>query len=136
VIVGAELTAPVAYRWKTQLNENAKVPAFAAALPELDHNDVVGWGSAADFARFAAVFLEDRDGERRMRRRTDLTAEVVAAGADVVERVGARGTTRLERMLSLVLLGDLVSIYVAVLRGVDPGDVELLERLKAALAHR
>ena len=49
VVAGAGLTTPIAYRWKTQINENAKMPAYALELPELDHNEIVGWGSASEF---------------------------------------------------------------------------------------
>jgi glucose/mannose-6-phosphate isomerase len=132
VIVGAELTAPVAYRWKTQLNENAEVPAFASELPEHDHNEVVGWSAAE--RRLAAVFLEDPQGDERMARRIEVTAELAAAGASAVERVTARGETRLERVVSLVLLGDLVSLYVAILRETDPAPVKAIDTLKARLA--
>ena len=61
VVAGAGLTTPIAYRWKTQVNENAKMPAYALELPELDHNEIVGWGSASEFGRFSAVFLDDAD---------------------------------------------------------------------------
>src|SRR4051812_48414091 len=61
VIAGAGPTVPIAYRWKTQINENAKVPAFWHELPELDHNEIVGWAGAAELGRFSAVFLEDAD---------------------------------------------------------------------------
>jgi len=132
VIVGAELTAGVAYRWKTQLNENAELPAFASELPEHDHNEVVGWGAAE--RRLSAVFLEDPQGDARMARRIEVTAELAAEGAAAVERVTARGETRLERVVSLVLLGDLVSLYAAVLRGADPAPVAAIDTLKARLA--
>jgi glucose/mannose-6-phosphate isomerase len=71
-----------------------------------------------------------------MARRTGLTAELAAAGARVVERVSARGETALERLVSLVLLGDLVSLYLAVLRGVDPVAIEAIDALKRQLAER
>ena len=58
VIAGAGLTTPIAYRWKTQINENAKQPCFWNDLPELDHNEIVGWEGAKDVGRFSAVFLE------------------------------------------------------------------------------
>src|SRR5215218_9433914 len=114
VITGAGLTASVAYRWKCQINENAELPAFASALPELDHNEIVGWTSARGLARFAAVFLEDPQQHPRNARRIELTAQAAEAGAVVVERIGALGETRTERVVSLVLLGDLVSLYLAV----------------------
>jgi glucose/mannose-6-phosphate isomerase len=132
VIVGAGLTASVAYRWKTQINENAEVPAFASKLPEHDHNEVVGWGGAE--GRLAGVFLEDPGGDERAFRQMEVTAEIAADGAAVVERVTARGASRLERLVSLVLLGDLVSLYLAVLRGCDPVHVQAIELLKERLA--
>jgi glucose/mannose-6-phosphate isomerase len=132
-VYGAGPTASAAYRWKTQLNENAKVPAFNAELPELDHNEIVGWSGAPDLGRFLAVFLEDTDQHPRTRQRIELTAELIEPHGDVL-RVESRGSSPLERLLSLVLLGDLVSVYVAVQRGVDPTPVEVIGRLKEGLA--
>ena len=131
VICGAELTSPVAYRWKTQLNENAKVHAFASDLPELDHNEIEGWNAAG---RFSAVFLEDPEQHPRVRRRVEVTADIVARAGAPVRRVTARGDTPTERLVSLVLLGDLVSLYVGVLRGVDPAEISLLNEVKGALS--
>jgi glucose/mannose-6-phosphate isomerase len=132
-IAGAGLTAPIAYRWKTQLNENAKVPAFSNELPELDHNEIAGWAGAAELGRFAAVFLDDSDLHPRVRQRIELTRGLISATAAPTFRIESRGETRMERLVSLVLLGDLVSLYLAVLRGVDPTPVEQIDRLKAAL---
>jgi glucose/mannose-6-phosphate isomerase len=129
------MTADVAYRWKTQINENAEVPAFSSELPELDHNEIVGWGAASrELARFAAVLLEDPEEHKRNARRIELTAKAAEAGTVAVERVRALGETRSERVVSLVLLGDLVSLYLAVLRGVDPVAIDVLTQLKARLA--
>ena len=133
VIAGAELTAPIAYRWKCQVNENASLPAFWSTLPELDHNEVAGWPSSRATGPFSAVFLEDSGGDPRNAARFELSAAIAGEGTDVVERVSARGETRLERLVSLVLLGDFVSFYLAVLSGVDPVDVEPIERVKASL---
>ena len=131
VVVGAGLTASAAYRWKTQINENAEMPAFASKLPEIDHNEIVGWAGAD--RRLSAVFLEDPEADERVLRRIEATAEIAADGAATVQRVSARGATRLERVVSLVLLGDLVSLYLAVLRGVDPVSVRAIELLKERL---
>ena len=136
VIAGAELTAPVAYRWKCQINENAGLPAFASVLPELDHNEVVGWPGAAGLGQFSAVFLEDPGAHPRNALRSELTAGEARAGATVAERIRARGDSPLERLVSLVLLGDLVSLYLAVLAGKDPVDIAPIDRLKASLAQR
>jgi glucose/mannose-6-phosphate isomerase len=134
VLAGAQLTAPVAYRWKCQINENAKVPAFSHELPELDHNELVGWDAAETVGRFSAVFLDDCDLHPRLRRRIELTRELVEPHAEFTQVVESRGATRVERAMSLVLLGDLVSLYLATLRGVDPAPVEIITSLKDSLA--
>jgi glucose/mannose-6-phosphate isomerase len=133
VVVGAGSTAPVAYRWKCQLNENAKLPAFCSVLPEADHNEICGWQAAATLGTFGAVFLEDANDRPEIRRRTELTARAALDGGIRVARVTARGDTRLERVLSLVLLGDLVSLYLAVLGETDPVEIRAIHELKAAL---
>ena len=133
LIAGAGLTSPIAYRWKTQFNENAKIPAFTHELPELDHNEVVGWQQASSLGRFAAVFLDDSDTHPRVKRRMTLTCELIGDGATSTHIVHSRGDTTVQRVLSLVLLGDLVSVYVAVLRGTDPTPVDVLETLKQRL---
>ena len=128
VVYGAGPTAAAAVRWKTQLNENASVQAFASELPEADHNEICGF-----FAEpHAAVFLDDPSLDPRLRARIDLTAEEIASSA-LVERVEARGETAFERVMSLVLLGDLVSVYTAVLSGEDPTPVPAIDRLKERL---
>ena len=136
VIAGAGLTNPIAYRWKTQFNENAKQPAFSSELPELDHNEIVGWEGARELGRFSAVFLDDSDAHPRVKERMELTERLIADNAAASFHLETRGQTAIERVISLMLLGDLVSIYLAALRGVDPGPVKVLDELKAALAER
>ncbi|HEX4752321.1 MAG TPA: bifunctional phosphoglucose/phosphomannose isomerase [Solirubrobacterales bacterium] len=130
VVYGSDLTAPVARRWKTQVNENAKSPAWWGELPEADHNELLGWSGAADDEHAAAIFLEDRDQHPRVARRFELTAKSIQPGAAAVARVETAGETRLERMLWAVMLGDLVSLELARRRGVDPVPVEAIERFK------
>ncbi|HVX33575.1 MAG TPA: bifunctional phosphoglucose/phosphomannose isomerase [Solirubrobacterales bacterium] len=129
VVYGADLTAPVARRWKTQVNENAKSPAWWGELPEADHNELCGWGDAGGGER-AAIFLEDRDQHPRVARRFELTARSIESGGAVVARVETAGETRLERLLWAVMLGDLVTLELARQRGVDPVPVEAIERFK------
>jgi glucose/mannose-6-phosphate isomerase len=130
VVYGGDTTAAVAYRWKAQINENAKVPAFSAVLPEADHNEICAYEKQSDLS---AVFLDDPGGHPRIRRRIELTAEVAKQGAKAVERVEGRGESALERVMSLVLLGDLVSVYLAALAGTNPTPIDVLDRFKAAL---
>jgi glucose/mannose-6-phosphate isomerase len=133
VIHGSGPTAPVAGRWKTQLNENAKLHAFHSVLPEADHNEICGWGSLPD-ARLSAVMLEDEGQHPRMRRRFELTAEAIAASGAEVVRIDTEGEGIVARVLWSVMLGDLVSLRLAESRGVDPLSIEALEALKSALA--
>jgi glucose/mannose-6-phosphate isomerase len=133
VIHGADATVAVARRWHTQLNENAKAMAFWSELPEANHNEICGWDRGARLAPLAAVFLEDADQHPHVGRRIELMCEEAErAGAPTVV-VPGRGDSRLERVLAQLLLGDLVSVYLAVLDGIDPTPVEAIDRLKAAL---
>jgi glucose/mannose-6-phosphate isomerase len=134
LIAGAGLTTAIAYRWKTQINENAKVHAFWHELPELDHNELVGWTAIEGLGPFTQVFLDDSDTHPRTKHRMDLTAKLIGDAAQDVIRIESRGRTTAERVFSLVLLGDLVSLYLAILRGADPGPVEVLDRLKGELS--
>jgi glucose/mannose-6-phosphate isomerase len=132
VVHGAGPTVAAARRWKAQLNENAKLAAFVAELPEANHNEICGWESGAR-AGDVAVLLEDAEQHPRERLRFDLTAKAIeAAGASAI-RVEAAGETRAERALWMVMLGDLVSLAVAEARGVDPLPTEALDDLKSAL---
>jgi glucose/mannose-6-phosphate isomerase len=128
VIHGSDLTAPVAYRWKTQINENAKIPAYSALLPEADHNEIEGWSGAA--GKFAAIFLVDRDQHPRERKRFELTAQAIEPYASTVITLETEGETRTERILHSVMLGDLLAIELADARGVDPLAVDVLEGFK------
>jgi glucose/mannose-6-phosphate isomerase len=130
VVYGGGTTSAVAYRWKAQINENAKLAAFSAELPEADHNEICVYESPGPLS---AVFLDDPAGHPRLRKRIELTAEVASGGAKAVERVEGRGDTALERVMSLVFLGDLVSVYLAALEGTDPTPIDVLDRFKAAL---
>ncbi len=133
VLAGAGLTTPIAYRWKTQINENAKMPAYCVELPELDHNEIVGWEGASEHG-LSAVFLDDSDTHPRVKERLEITRRLMEPTSAGTHVVGSRGGTTVERVFSLVLMGDLVSLYLAVLRGVDPGPVPAITRLKTELA--
>ena len=132
---GGAVGAAAAQRWKTQVNENAKAPAFWSAQPELCHNEVCGWGQHGDVTRqiVTAVALR-HDGEHpHLRRRFELVAELLQeVVADVIE-VRAEGDGDLAQLFDLVLFGDYVSLWLAVEAGVDPGPVPVLVDLKERL---
>ncbi|MDQ3571620.1 MAG: bifunctional phosphoglucose/phosphomannose isomerase [Actinomycetota bacterium] len=133
VVYGCDLTEPVAYRWKTQINENSEIPAFTHAIPEMDHNEIVGWREGGGGSAFSAVFLTDSDQHPRERQRIELTAELIRPGMAGVELIETQGETRTARMLWAVMLGDLISLVLAAKRGVDPSPVAPIERLKDQL---
>ena len=133
IVYGCDLTTPVAYRWKTQFNENSKQPAAFHVVPEMDHNEIVGWAEGSGSERFSAVFLTDQDQHPRERERIGLTAELIAPAAARVEVIEAVGESRTDRMLWATLLGDLTSLILAARRGVDPSPVAVIERLKDRL---
>jgi glucose/mannose-6-phosphate isomerase len=133
---GGLLGAAAAERWKTQVNENAKSPAFWNTQPELCHNEVCGWGQAGDVSRQLITLVQLRhDAEHpQVSRRFDLVRELVAeVVADVIE-VRAEGDGDLAQLFDLVLVGDFVSLWLAAQEGIDPGPVPALSGLKAALA--
>ena len=133
VVHGAEATAPVARRWKGQINENAEMAAFASELPEANHNEIEGWARGRDVAPLSAVLLRAAGQHPRVERRLDLTAEVLGRlGAPVVQ-AHARGDTPVAQVLSLVMLGDLVSVELADRTGVDAAAMEAIEGFKSEL---
>ena len=137
VIAGTELAAAAAYRWKCQFNENAGLPAFASALPELDHNEVVGWAAARELGRFSAVFLEDPGAHPRNApaHRADRASR--RAPAPTSSSASRRAATRRSSGSSRSCCSATSSrSYLAVLRGEDPVAIAPIDALKAALAER
>jgi glucose/mannose-6-phosphate isomerase len=132
---GAGLYEPAAVRWRAQLAENAKLLAFHHLLPEMNHNEIVGWQAHPDLLRRCrAVFLTGGHEHPRVARRLALTAETIRPLAGGIEIVRAPRGSPLEELLGLVLLGDWVSVHAAAELGVEPVPVERIGRLKAALA--
>ncbi len=124
-----------ALRWKMQVNENAKAPAFWNVLPEACHNEVAGWGQNGDVTRQLVTLVNLRhDAEHpQVARRFDLMAEILReVVADVVE-VRAAGQGDLAQLFDLVLVGDAVSLHLAAAAGVDPGPIPVLGEIKERL---
>lgn len=124
--------AVAAMRWKTQLNENGKVPAFNAAMSELDHNEVVGWVEPYG-ERFAVIGLRHAEEHPQLSARFPLSADIATGSGAVYREVHAGGRSTLARLLSLVMVGDFASCYVGLRRGLDPTPVGVIDQLKAAL---
>lgn len=136
VIYGWGRYVPVAQRIKTQLNENSKIPAFWSMLPEGDHNDVIGWdGDKETSSKFCALVIRDTQEPEEIWNRIESTKRTVLEGSigKIIE-LKVTGETPLAKMLAAICLGDFVSLYAAVLRGVDPTPVKVIERLKNEMA--
>jgi glucose/mannose-6-phosphate isomerase len=133
---GGPIGAVAASRWKGQVNENAKAPAFANRLPELCHNETAGWGQHGDVTRQVLTLIQLRhDYEhpqigRRFELVDDLLDEVVGSVHDV--RAGGDGP--LAQLFDLVLTGDFTTLHMAAQAGIDPGPVAALDYIKSGLA--
>lgn len=133
---GVGVGSVAANRWKTQINENAKAPAAWIPLPEGNHNDIVGWTAdpALSADSVGSVFLEDGGDHPQIRRRSRFTRELMEQLVPTAGVVASRGTGSLARLFSFVAIGDLVSVALADLTGVDPMPVDVIQNLKARLA--
>ena len=125
----------VAYRWRTQFNENSKILACHQVFPELNHNEVVGWqGPLASALDVWVVLLRDGQELGRIAQQIEITKAFLQERAAGITEVWSQGQSRLARLFSLLYTGDFTSYYLALLRGVDPKPVEAIDRLKARLA--
>jgi glucose/mannose-6-phosphate isomerase len=133
---GPTLTDTVAVRWKGQICENAKNMAFANQFPEMNHNELVGWSPVIHFHddTFVVIMLRDADDHAAIRRRMNIVKEIIEGHDVEVIEVHSMGETPLERMWSLIQMGDFVSYYLAILNEVDPTPVEAIESLKQQLS--
>lgn len=135
VLFGAGFLSAVARRWKTQLNENAKVWAVAEELPEADHNAIVGFSLPRQVAsQVTGLFLRSPALHPRVLLRYTATQDALRGAGAAAEEVHAHGRSPLAQMLTTILCGDYVSYYLAILNGVDPSPVPAIEALKARLA--
>ena len=132
---GGELGATAAWRWKGQFNENPKIPSFANRVPELTHNEICGWAQHGDVTRqvFSLVLLRHDFEHAQAARRFELVAEICDEVVAGVHSVEAKGEGRLAQLFDLILFGDLVSLHMAQLAGVDPGPVPILDEIKIRL---
>jgi glucose/mannose-6-phosphate isomerase len=132
IIYSSELLGPVAYRWKTQFNENSKAPAFHHVFPEMNHNELVGL-QGMDRQKFVIVMLRDDHDNGRIVKRMDICKDLFEERTDVVE-VYTQGESLLSRMFTTMYLGDIASYYQAIRNRVDPAPVDIIARLKDQLA--
>ncbi|MGH9165888.1 MAG: bifunctional phosphoglucose/phosphomannose isomerase [Acidimicrobiales bacterium] len=134
----AALGNGAAQRWKTQVNENAKSPAFWAVHPELCHNEVAGWGQHGDVTRQVMTLVNLRHSYEhpQVSRRFDLVDDMVREVVAGIEEIQAEGEGELAQLLDLILVGDFMTLHLADNEGIDPGPVPALSDLKRLLAER
>ena len=134
VIYSGEQFAAANTRWRNQIHENAKSLAVGNLLPEMNHNEVMGWARfQPELKQLAVVALRDIEDHPRTQRRMDVTRSLLEPHAQSWLEVWSEGSSRLARLLSIMYISDWVSLYLAIMNNTDPSPVGLISRLKAAL---
>jgi len=133
VFYGGELTAPLAYKWKISWNENAKNIAFWNEYPEFNHNEFMGWTSHPVEKPFVVFDLVSNFEHPQVLKRFTISDKLLSGRRPKANTVNLAGDSLTLQLLWGCILADFTSIYVAILNGVDPTPVELIEKLKAEL---
>lgn len=138
VIYGGDgITAPAALRWRGQLGENGKILAFHHHLPEMNHNEIVGYENNPDLVgRLCVLWLMDRNDHSQIRKRQRLTRGIIGSRVEQQIDIEAEGANSVERLFYLIHLGDWVSFWVAMHHGTDPTPVSKIDRLKLSLSRQ
>jgi len=123
----------VAMRWKGQINENSKAMAFYNVIPEMNHNEIVGWGIPEDITRRCVVIILRSDETPAIQKRMNITESLISAEDARIITVEAEGDSLLAKSLYLIYIGDFVSYYLAILNSVDPTPVERIGIFKSLL---
>ncbi|MCA1838901.1 MAG: bifunctional phosphoglucose/phosphomannose isomerase [Actinomycetota bacterium] len=136
IIYGSQgIAETAAYRWKCQFNECSKVPSFHHSFPELDHNEIVGWDQLKQLTKsFSLIVLRHEAEHPRVTKRIEITNDLIGSRLGAVHQVRAHGSSNLARLFDFICLGDFVSAYLAVLQGVDPAPITVLQDLKKRMA--
>jgi len=137
VIYGFRQYGAIAHRLKTQFNENSKVPSRYEVFPELNHNEVVGWEASEDLTKiFSVLLIRDSDEPDGIKNRIEATKSTALQKARKVLEVYVRGEGKLAKMFSILHLGDFTSVYLAILRGIDPVPVRTIDEIKMAMKRK
>jgi glucose/mannose-6-phosphate isomerase len=130
---GAILDA-TAFRWRSQIEENAKNLAFHHILPEMNHNELVGWMYPEEALRqIGVLLLRDKGDHPQVQKRFELTREIISGKAGALHEIWSEGDSLLARVMSLIYLGDFVSLYLSFLNHVDPTPVRVIDFIKGKL---
>jgi glucose/mannose-6-phosphate isomerase len=122
-------------RWRGQIAENAKQLAFGHVIPEMNHNELVGWKSLRRVMEedIVVIILRDKEDHERIKIRMEITKGIVEQYASKVIEIHSEGKSLLTRIFSLIYLGDWMSYYLAILNGIDPTPVKVIDYLKKEL---
>ena len=135
IYAGPDLLDSAALRFRNQIEENAKAMASHHIIPEMNHNEILGWQFPRDvLKKCAAVFLEDSGDHVRIKLRVKITKKLIAKDGVSIQSIVSRGESRLARLFSTIYHGDWISFYLALLYGIDPTPVAVIESLKKQLA--
>lgn len=131
----AGLSEVAALRWKAQINENAKSPAYYNVFPELNHNEIVGFELPQELlSRMVVIVLKDKYDNERIKKRMEISMNIIKDHVKNVIEVNSLGESSLARFYSLTYTGDYASVYLALEYGINPTPVKIIDYLKAELA--
>lgn len=129
------ILSAVAYRWKCEFNENSKFPSFWSEFPELNHNETVGWENLKELTSgFVLIVFKDSAASERIRVRINTTVGIIKDNLHKIIEIPVEGKSKLAKAMSLMYLGDIASVYLALLNGTDPTPVDKISVLKLELA--
>lgn len=133
VVYGGPKMYPAAYKWKISFNENAKQVAWANQIPEFNHNEFIGWSKQPTDKPYAVIDLRSSLEHPRVQKRFEVTERLLSGMRPAPQVVQAQGSNILDQLLWTVAFGDFVSLYLAILNGLNPAPVELVEKFKKEL---
>lgn len=133
VIYAGPKLYPAAYKWKISINENAKNVAWCNQLPEFNHNEFLGWTSHPVDKPYAVVDLRSNLEHERVQKRFEVTQKLLSGKRPRTNVVEVQGDDLLQQLLWSIALGDFVSLYLALLNGINPTPVDLIEKFKKSL---
>jgi len=134
VVYGGPKMFPAAYKWKININENAKNVAWASQYPEFSHNEFIGWTSHPQDKPYAIVDLRSNLEHLQVQKRFEITERMLSGRRPSPIVVDVAGKNVLQQLLWAVMLGDFVSLYMALLNGLNPTPVDIIEKMKAELS--
>jgi len=134
VIYSAEFLASTGYRLKCQINENSKIHAFNHSLPEMNHNEIIGWESFKEKQfNTKVIFLTDKEYHSQIKIRFDTLKEFLTEQKLEVLTLSSNEENKKVRIMDLIFLSDWISFYASVLRGFDPSEIDFIHRMKKRL---